>query len=262
MENLLKLVLLGIIQGLTEFLPVSSSGHLVLSEHFLEFDVPGILIEVSLHVGTLLAILAYFRLDISRLIIGCFKGENEERRYVLYVLLSSLPAVLAYVILGETLESFFDNAFFASVMLCVTGCMLLISKLKKESGQNHMSIVTALAIGIAQAFAILPGISRSGITIVTGKFSGLPKHDSARFSLLMSVPVVAGAGLLKVIEVASVGTGEIGLANLITGVLVSALIGYFAICVLMKTISRNSFWMFGIYCLVAGAAAVLAISQS
>ncbi len=257
MDSLYKVIILAVIQGLTEFLPVSSSGHLVLAKSHLGLSVPGALLEVSLHFGTLLAILLYYSKSVGRLIAGAIKGGNDSRRYLFAILISMIPAILAYFFLADDIEVFFADPMLAGAMLCVTGLILLLPRVLSGRECKSMSMGRALAVGIAQALAILPGISRSGITIVIARLLGIEKKEAARFSFLMVIPVLVGGSALQLRDVIDGRTGDMTVFSLFVGVAVAAAVGYGAISLLLKALSREIFWLFGLYCLAVGIFSVL-----
>ena len=179
--DIIKVIILGIVQGLTEFLPVSSSGHLVLAAEFLNFHEEGVAFEVFVHLGTLLSVLIAFRKDVLKMILAPFqffnvKSDNSEsKKYLLwdiYIIIGTIPAALIGLLFKSQIESAFSSILLVIIMLAITGAILLSSKYEPRKSED-LSLIKSLFIGIAQAFAILPGISRSGSTIVTGLFLGL-----------------------------------------------------------------------------------------
>ena len=274
MDEVLHAAILGIVQGLTEFLPVSSSAHLILVPRLLGWNDPFVdtaAFDVMLHVGTLIALLLYFWRDVLRL-IGAFFGSlrdrslgtDPERRLAWLLLVSVVPAAL----LGAALESFFDTFFRERVgwiaIFLATGAAILW--LAERWGTHRRAIAglrfpEALAIGVAQALALFPGMSRSGITIGAGLFLGLERAAAARFAFLMGIPVIAGAGLLKARELASTGIEGHELA-LVVGVVVSAVSGLAAITFLLAYLRRNSTAIFIAYRVVlAGFVVVLLLAR-
>lgn len=257
--DLFKSILLGILQGLSEFLPVSSSGHLVIAEYLLDFNIGGLAFEVFVHLGTLVAVLLVFRKDISRLILAVpdifrlpsGKLSKERREFALlavYIAIGSLPAALIGLLLKDTIERSFESHLLALVMLFFTGIIVWSSRYTREKGRE-LSGYRALLIGIAQAFAILPGVSRSGSTIVTGLWLGLPRHQTARFSFLLSVPVIFGAGVLKMKDVVQQPLPETEIFYIICATIAAAISGYFAIIWLLNVIKKQKLEWFGVYCI-------------
>ena len=274
MDEVLHAAILGLVQGLTEFLPVSSSAHLILVPRFLGWNDPFVdtaAFDVMLHVGTLIALLLYFWRDVLRL-IGAFFGSlrerslgtDPERRLAWLLLVSVVPAAL----LGAALESFFDTFFrervgWIAIFLATGAALLWLAERwgAQRRGVAALRFPEALAIGVAQALALFPGMSRSGITIGAGLFLGLERAAAARFAFLMGIPVIAGAGLLKGRELASTGIEGHELA-LVVGVVVSAVSGLGAIAFLLAYLRRNSTAIFIAYRVVlAGFVVVLLLAR-
>ena len=259
--ELLKAITLGIIQGLTEFLPISSSGHLVIGSELLQFHDPGITFEIFLHVGTLIAVIIAFRKDLMVMIKALFSSKESRRkdtelqRYYMwnfYVIVATVPAVVVGLFLKDSIEQIFDNIVVTFCMLAVTGCLMLATgRLKKYDG--GITTKRALVIGMAQAMAILPGLSRSGSTIFAGMTLGVQRETAARFSFIMSIPAILGAAVLKLGDMLTTppSTGE--LLYLLVGTLASIVSGYFAIIILMKFVRQGRLHWFGYYCLIVSA---------
>jgi undecaprenyl-diphosphatase len=251
MMEWLKIIVLAVLQGITEFLPVSSSGHLVLVEHLLKVQSSGILLEVTLHAGTLISILVFYRKRILQLLRELFSGEGEGRQYAAAVVVGSIPAALAYAAVGKKIEACFSNPHAVAVLLCVTGVMLL-TLLRGSGKPAELNVGRGFLVGLAQALALLPGISRSGSTITAARHLGISPEKAAEFSLLLSVPALAGATLIKALEIFKNGCGGFGGLQLGVAMIVSAIVGYVAIVCLVKTLTAGKFWMFGFYCLAVG----------
>ena len=202
-------VLLGFLQGATEFLPVSSSGHLVMGQTLLGLELPGMAFEVALHFATLLSVVVVYRERIGALLAGVARGDRSQLRYAGLLVLASVPAGIAGVGFGDFFARLFDNAAVTGVALLVTGCVVWSARgaLAREPAAAP-GIGVAFTMGLAQAAAIVPGISRSGATVVAALWRGVDPREAAAFSFLMSVPAVGGAALLKVPElVGGAGTG-------------------------------------------------------
>jgi undecaprenyl-diphosphatase len=244
MIEILKITILGIIQGLTEFLPVSSSGHLVFFQNILDINNQGVLTEIVLHLGTLLAILIYFRQDIIKIISGIIHKEKEEINLAGFIILATIPAVFIGLSFEDKIEGLFTIETI-SVTFFITTLFLFATKFLKENKMMRMVWWIALLIGFAQAFAILPGISRSGATIAMAMFIGIQRNEAARFSFLLAIPVLFGAGLLKIIDISSLPQSEI--IPLLFGFTASAISGYLVIQWLLSLISNKKFWIFSIY---------------
>lgn len=253
MENLFKVILLAIIQGITEFLPVSSSGHLVLSKHFLGLEATtGATLEIVLHAGTLISILVFYFKHLMQIATGVFRREKESIRFVLLILLGCIPAIILGLTAKDYLEDAFSNPRFVSCTLVATGLFLIASHFPKR-GEKSVGWVSGVIIGLAQAVAMLPGISRSGSTIGMSRFLGIEPKQAAEYSFLMSAPLLAGVSLLALKDLLEHGnqSGN-SFIELGAGFVVSALVGYFSIKWLVSLLQRGRFWYFGIYCLFMG----------
>ena len=256
MSEFVKIAVLAIVQGITEFLPISSSGHLGLAEHILGFKPPGITFEIVAHAGTLLSVLLYYRRRLATIIIQLPQKGSDGRREAGLLLLGFLPIAIAGLICREHVTPLFHKPVFIAAMLIITGLVLLTLFLPHRQ-RPGLGIGKALLIGMAQALAILPGISRSGMTICLARHLGLPPQQAAEFSLLMMVPAIAGALLLQVFEVTKNGLGDLTIPMLLTTFALSAAVGYAAIAVLVKALATGHFRWFGFYCLVAGIAGLI-----
>ncbi len=247
--SLLAVLLLAVLQGVTEFLPVSSSGHLALGGMLLRVPEGDITFEVTLHVGTLLAVLAVYRADIAAIISGLARGERRAVRTALLLALASVPAAAAGLLLGDFIEGVFEMPLVVSCLLLVNGGILFASGWARRTASRDGSPGSALSVGLAQALALLPGISRSGSTISTGMLSGMDRTGAARFSFLLSVPAIAGAAALKLGEATRSGPG---LPVLAAGLVVSALTGYAALRLLLRFVHRGRLSVFAWYCWAVG----------
>tara|TARA_B110000116_G_scaffold43102_1_gene35566 strand:- start:1454 stop:2221 length:768 start_codon:yes stop_codon:yes gene_type:complete len=237
--------ILGIVQGLTEFLPVSSSGHLVLAQHLLGVNEAGVLLEVILHMGTLAAILFYFYNDLEQLVLDFFKGSKDAVNYVLFLVIATVPAVCAGLLLQDNIESTF-NLSIVKWMFLITGIVVGSTYFSKNRPKREMVLMIALCIGIAQSFALLPGISRSGITISLALIMGIQHKQAAKFAFFMAIPVLFGAGLLQVITIEP--QVNISAGPLFIGFISSAITGYLVISWLLDVISKGRFYWFSLYC--------------
>lgn len=205
-------VLLGFLQGATEFLPVSSSGHLVMGQELLGLHVPGMAFEAALHFATLLSVVVAYRERIGALLAGVARGEREQLGYAGRLVLASVPAAIAGIGFGDFFASLFDSVFVTGVALLVTGCVVWSARAAlARDPAGKAGVGTAIVMGLAQAAAIVPGISRSGATVVAALWRGVDPREAAAFSFLMSVPAVGGAAILKVPEM-MVGQGGGGVA--------------------------------------------------
>jgi len=246
----LDAIILGILQGLTEFLPISSSGHLVLTEALLGVKQPGVSFELLVHVGTLLAVLCYFRTKILLLVKSVFVSSlQNERKWIGYLILGTLPAGLAGVLMKDFFEEAFSSPFFTSIMMLCTGFILLSTRVVKH-GQGTVSFFTAIGMGIGQALAIFPGISRSGTTISVGMIAGVKPSEAAEFSFLLAIPAILGAVVLKRHELLALEPSLIG--QYMIGMVFAFLLGLLAISGLLSVIRRGKFAYFAYYCFAVG----------
>ena len=243
--------ILGILQGLTEFLPVSSSGHLVLAQAMLGVKQSGVSFEVLVHLGSLLAVLTYFRVRILRLIRSLFDSKMiAERKIVLWLIIGTLPAVVAVLLFKDFFEQAFSNPVMTSVMLFVTGFILISTGFFKK-GIGNITLPRALAMGVGQALAIIPGISRSGTTIATGMISGVEPSEAAEFSFLLSIPAILGAVVFKADDLLAVESAL--MSHYLVGLVTTFIASLFAVYAVLALIKRGKFVYFGYYCFAAGA---------
>lgn len=246
----LEAVILGAIQGLTEFLPVSSSGHLVLSQELLGVDDPGVSFEILVHVATLFSVLIYFRGQVLSMVRSLFDRSLEEsRQLILFIVVGTLPAVVVGLLLKEHIESAFESPATASAMLIATGFILLSTRLTTRH-TRPLNVGRALLIGVAQALAILPGISRSGSTIAAGMLLGVPPQRAAEYSFLLAVPAIAGAAVLDIKDLSSLPAVNLG--PYFVGSVVAFVVALVAVYLVLEAVRRGRFEWFGYYCLAAG----------
>ena len=248
----------GLIQGLTEFLPVSSSGHLVIVPAMLGWEEPPLGLTVMLHLGTLGALLIYFRADLIRLLLGLLgKGEDPAgtRRIIRFLIVGTIPAVIAGLTLGGFFEDAFQRPYESCIELVITGFLLIgMEKYGERATRQPLDDGRAAFIGGAQALAILPGISRSGATIGAGLLAGLTREEATRFSFLLSIPAIAGALVLDLAKGNLVVTGAS-----IAGTVVSGISGYLAIHYLMRFVRTHSLSVFAWYLFAIGPISALVI---
>lgn len=264
--NIGQTILLGTIQGLTEFLPISSSGHLVIFQKIIGLKNPEVMLDISLHIGTLLAILIFFRDDIKAIIIEGLafirdvisnkKTVGEIRRVpnaalIIWIMVGTIPTGIIGILFKPLFIHMFGSAFVVGVMLIVTGLILASSlyipgSMKKNS---EPGLISALLVGLMQGAAIIPGISRSGSTIVCGLFCGMNREAAGRFSFLLSVPAIIGASLLE-FDISKIT--NIGATPFIVGIGVSFIVGLLALKITMALVRRGNLSYFAPYCLLAG----------
>ncbi|MGI5868975.1 MAG: undecaprenyl-diphosphate phosphatase [Kiritimatiellia bacterium] len=253
METFFKIMVLAVVQGLTEFLPVSSSGHLVLAKHFLGLKSPGASLELFLHGGTLLAIVVYYRRKLLALLLGVFRGERAALLYALWVLVSMVPAGVMYAWKGEAIERCYGSPLVVSVALIVTGLALLSLHAveRREPRQRPFGWFDALLMGVFQMIAMFPGVSRSGSTIFIARLMGVKPADAAEFSFVMSLPVIGGAVLVEIVK-DGVSPGGLNPWHCLAGAVVAAVVGWLAIGGLIRLLGRGRFHRFGFYCGTVG----------
>lgn len=267
--TLLQSVLLGIIQGLTEFLPISSSAHLVITPYLLRWQIPAqeaFIFNILVQLGTALAVILYFRRDLSRIIIGVIMGLTHKNplaepssRLGWMVVLATLPAIPAGLIFKDAVELAFKSPMATGLLLLGTALLLVCAEWigKRRKSIETVSWVDALIIGFFQVISLLPGISRSGSTISGGMIRNLERPVAARFSFLMSVPVMLAAGTLATIDLFRLPDFSIQLPNLIAGFITSAVVGYLSIRWLLGYLANRRLYPFAIYCIVISAIILL-----
>ena len=256
--DVLAAIIWGLIQGLTEFLPISSSGHLVVIPAFLNemgFDIepPSLAVSAVLHLGTLVAVLVYFRSDVGKVLR--FRSDPEGRKIALLVGIGTIPALVGLP-LADTLDEFQNTVSNVGWMLMLTGVILIFGQRLATGSRTLIDgrIPDAIVVGIAQAFALIPGISRSGITITAGNGRKFDPLQAARFSFLLGIPAIAGGGLSQLLDLS--GSGDLGLEVLVGGI-VAAIAGYAAIALLLTVMGRFGLMPFAIYCLLIGGLTVV-----
>lgn len=259
----LQAIALGVVQGLSEFLPISSSAHLALVPWLLGWEDPGLAFDVALHFGTLLAVLWYFRIEWLTLIRAAFgiittgRIETPEKRRVVYLIVATIPGAIGGYLMQAKAESAFRSPQLIAVALIVLGILLwIVDKLVDQRRiLGEMRFVDALLIGLSQVIALIPGVSRSGSTITTARGLRFDRESAAEFSFLMSMPIIAAAVVLEGPKALAQG----GLTNeLMSGVVASAISGWLAISILMRYVSRHSYGVFAVYRIIFGLA-VLAV---
>jgi undecaprenyl-diphosphatase len=262
--SVLQAIILGLTQGLTEFIPVSSSGHLVLMHKALGVTENGLTFDVALHVGTLLALLIFFHKDVLELLKGLV-GKNGQQRLALLVVLATIPAVAVGVLLQTAAESTFRSVPLVSINLIIVAVVMLIAeryaaKRKKHTSLPQTSTKQAITVGFAQAVAIIPGISRSGATITAGLFSGMERVAATRFSFLMAMPITAGAILKVLADGSAINQIQSEGALFVVGIFTSLISGLFAIKFLLGYLAKHTLAIFAYYRLTVGAIAILLVT--
>ncbi len=260
--SIFEALVLGAVQGLTEFIPISSSGHLVLVPEALGWDQPGLAFDVLLHAASLIALLVYFSGDLLDLVRGAISGSKDSRRLAILLAIGTVPAGLAGILLADFFEDQFTDATAAAIQLIITAGIIVAGEQalryhevnRSKTGERLRTIpdlrtFDALAIGTAQAVAILPGISRSGATIATGLGRAMTRDHAARFAFLLAIPALFGATL---VELPNLGESELGAGPAIAGFMASLVTSYASIWGLIRYLRTSSLYPFAVYCVVAG----------
>jgi undecaprenyl-diphosphatase len=270
--NLVQALILGVLQGATEFLPVSSSGHLVLAPWLLGWDSPDLAFDTVVHWGTALAVVAYFWRDWISLVAAAFRSllalalrrpqpaqGSAEARLAWLIVLGTVPAALIGWLLEDFFEAMFARPVAAAGFLLATAALLAASEYlsRRERDLDTLTWPDALLVGLAQALAIFPGISRSGATIAAGLARGLRRESAARFSFLLATPIILGAGLFKVLDLAQEGDLAAQAPVLLVGFLAAGGVGFGCIHFLLRYLQRRRLYPFAIYCAVAGIVCLL-----
>ena len=250
----IEAAILGVVQGLTEFLPISSSGHLVIAQHFLNVNDGGLFFEVLLHFATLLAVVAVYRKDIVDLI------KRPFQKYTYILLIGTIPTGIIGLVFKDSFEQMFSSVTIVGYMLLVTGFILLAAEF--FSGiiftSPEVKYWQGFVVGIAQGLAITPGISRSGTTIATGILLGLDRKEAARFSFLLSIPAILGASILEMKDLTLSTAMSVGLIlPYAVGFAAAAVSGYLAIKLLLGMLTKGKLYYFSIYCWLLGSVAIL-----
>ena len=249
---MLDVTILAILQGVAEFLPISSSGHLVIGQHLLGMKEPGMRLDLFLHAGTLFSIFAFYWATVWRIL------RNREWMYVLKIVVSAVPAVVVYFFFKDFIDGMFENARMVGALLMFTGAVLVGTRYLPR-GSKDVSFLRALAMGLAQALALLPGVSRSGMTLAAARGGRIDAERSAEFSFLMSAPLIMGGAALELIKFVKSPAegGEIGWGLTIYGALLAAAVGYVSLKILVRVLKGRCFWLFGPYCVLAGLCVLL-----
>lgn len=271
--NIVQAIVLGIIQGLTEFLPISSSAHLIFVSEFLGWGDPGLAFSVALHLGTLVALIAYFWRDILALVKGLLisiqerslKG-NSERKLSWLLLIGSIPGAIAGAFGDSKIEEVFHtpaNRLTALVaiagLMAILGAILWLAERHAQHARDlgEIRLSDAFLIGLAQALALLPGVSRSGGTITAGLLLGLQRDTAARFSFLLAIPIVGGAGLMKIFQVIRVGVSQTELTLFVSGFISAAIVGYLCVKFLLQYLQQGTVNVFAYYRFAAAAGIIV-----
>jgi len=278
-----KAIIVGIVQGLAEFLPISSSGHIVITEFLLGIREIGVAppedlaFEVMLHMGTLVSVLIFYRKRLWNMTLSLFNKEMlDDRRMIMYLAVATLPAVIAYKLAGDWFKAAYNYPVLVSALLIVTGCVLYVPRFfkHKKDLQNFVGFKAALMMGIGQAFAILPGVSRSGSTIASGIVAGVNPAKVAEFSFLMSIPAIAGGMVFAIkdraeeFQAAGAQTLDAYTKSILScltpaylwGAFAAGVVGLFAIYMVLTAIKKGKLEVFSWYCFAAGISGIIYFS--
>ena len=245
--SILEAIILGIVQGLCEFLPVSSSGHLVLLQSIFGIQEGTLFFDAMLHLGTLVAVCVYFRKTLWQMI------RHPFSKYPMYIVFATLPTVIVALLFGDFIEAAFSGGFLG-VSFLITAVILFITVRmpRQKRDLQDMRWYDAGFIGLMQAFAIVPGISRSGSTIMGGTVRGFNHDFVAEFSFLMSIPAILGSCVLEIAKITKTGLGDISISGTIVGMLFAMIAGFFAISIMMRLIRKGKLTAFSVYCAILG----------
>jgi|UniRef100_UPI004024D91F undecaprenyl-diphosphatase len=274
--NFIQAILMGIVQGLSEFLPISSSAHLVFTSNFYKVikNIPivqssneEVFFDIMVHLGTLIAVLIFFRKDVLNILKAMWHAlktknwENKEAKLGLFIMVGTIITVMLALPINEIAEKLVYSPSIVGILLFITGFTLLYSEYKSkklEEKKDEVSLKTSILIGLAQGLAALPGFSRSGWTIATGLFCGLDRVTAARYSFLLSIPIILGASMVyPLIKIDIHEAVQYNWSAIIAGTVVSAIVGYLCIKYFMKFISKFSLAIFGYYCIITGVATAI-----
>ena len=251
--DIFQAIILGIVQGITEWLPISSKSHLIIVQQLFGLIQPAIF-DLMLHIGSLIVILFVFWKDIIKLIKGIFARDKNSIKYALFIIVASIPVAIIGLIFKTQIENSLSNMFILGFGFLFTALILLLSKYPVVSSKNFgIKLWHAIIIGIMQIAALFPGVSRSGTTISSGIIIGVKKVDAAKFSFLMFIPAILGATLLEFSSIGSITN----IYALIIGMIIAMITGYITLKLLMNIIEKNKFWYFSIYCFVLGIIVLL-----
>ena len=264
--TIFQAIIFGAVQGLTEFLPISSTAHLILLPWAADWPDPGLSFDVALHLGTLIALLVYFWADWMALItsaLGVVRGRTKapDARMAMMVVAATIPGAIAGALFEHKIEDALRAPQVIALMLIALALILVVAELigRRKKSLDEISWGNAIAVGIAQALAIVPGVSRSGITISAGLFAGMKRETAARFSFYLSMPLIAGAVAKKMLDVLKEGAGFERLLPFVVGIAVSGIVGYLAIAFMLRYLQTRTTYLFVYYRIALGIAVLLAI---
>ena len=256
--NLFEAVFLGIVQGLTEWLPISSSGHLVIAQQIFGMQVP-LLFDIMLHAGTLVAVFVFFWKDIMKILRSIVRLDfkSGDGRVALFILIGSVPIALAGFFLYGFITPLFNSLIATGSALIITGSILYFTKILRSRIEKTLNYTNAFFIGIAQAFSLLPGISRSGITISSALFRRINKQQAFTFSFLLAIPAIIGANAFELYRATTdLSLGAVGFESIV-GAVVAAVVGYLSLKFLWGILNKGKFHFFAYYCWIVGIVALI-----
>jgi undecaprenyl-diphosphatase len=263
--DIIQAIVFGAVQGFTEFLPISSTAHLILLPWFMGWNDPGLAFDVALHLGTLVALLVYFRSDWIALISSStdlLRGRTTDpnARMVLFIVLATIPGAVAGLLFEDFIESRLRSPVVISFTLIALALILVVAEMKgrKQKTLDRISWLDALTVGIAQAVALIPGVSRSGVTITAALFRGMKRDAAARFSFFLSTPIIAGAVGKELLEIAGLGLTADQLIPLIAGIVAAGAVGYASIAFLLRYLQTHNTFLFVYYRIALGIVVYLA----
>ncbi len=267
--TIIQSIILGLIQGLTEFLPISSSAHLVIAPYLFGWSIPtqeGFIFDVLVQLGTLLAVILFFRKDLYQIILSVIDGLIHRQPFAepvsrlgWFLVLATIPAILVGILFKDLVERAFASPLAAGLFLLGTAALLVAAEWlgKRQRKLDSLTWLDALIVGIFQAVSLLPGISRSGATISGGMLRNIDRPSAARFSFLMSVPVMIGAGALALVDLIRSSTFSTQIPTLVAGFVVAAIVGYLSIRWLLAYLTKHALYMFAIYCLLVSVIVIV-----
>ncbi len=267
MIKLVEAVILGVVQGLTEFLPISSSGHLVIFRHVLDLKASSISFDISVHIGTLMAVMAYFWEDIRSILITLYRSisffikrthsqqtavNDHDIRWIFLIITGTIPTAIAGILFYQISDRLFSSVFTVGVMLFITGFLLWLTRGVKKTGKgiDLFTVRDAFIIGLMQGMAILPGLSRSGCTIAVGLFLGIHREIATKFSFLLSIPAILGAGFLIIKKLPNDPSFSVTIT--LMGTAVSCMVGFLSLKFLVFIIKQGKLYFFAPYCWLLG----------
>jgi undecaprenyl-diphosphatase len=261
MATLLEILILAIIQGVTEWLPISSSGHLVIAQEYLGLSLP-VLFDVVLHLGSLVVVLGVFWRDVLKVLKAVARLDfgSQDGKMGLYIVFGSIATAVIGFVFRDLFEGLFSNLYAVGLAFVATGCFysLLYAFRRNKYQDKPLNAVDAVAIGVAQGVALIPGVSRSGSTITTGLLLKVDKEVALRFSFLLFIPAVIGAAVLSVVDSGGDFAAVVDPVSLLIGLIVTVLVGYVALRLLLRIVMKGRLYLFAFYCWVVGFAVLLA----